>query len=274
MLFSSVLTNRYTRIDGQEPLPDIFLNKHTDVVNTFAELRVLTIKSQVICSLGKDVAFDGKGGTFIRQQYINQIDDDNNVIVETDQSCVYVRQNSLLSVSGQYISGSQWIRSIDTENGIINDGVLILSGSGTDTGPTGPTGLDGLLASRIALSGGNRNLQIYTVSATPMGNGRLILTRCIVRLSTTLVGTGNIVFSVGTTSGGTQIILPVTINSSTVSSVFAGEALASLGAGMLTANAYEAVLNAGQIIWANLTSVGVVTSGYVDVYLYGLPLLL
>jgi hypothetical protein len=128
-----------------------------------------------------------------------------------------------------------------------------------------------LSTSRIAFAPGTRNVSIYTVPA-PLGLGRFILTRCIVRISTALVGTGNVTFSIGSTSGGTQIILPIVINSATALTVVAGEAVASLGAGMLLANAYEAVYSSGQIIYANLTIAGIVTDGFVDVYIYGLKL--
>jgi hypothetical protein len=126
--------------------------------------------------------------------------------------------------------------------------------------------------SRITFAPGTRNVAIYTVPVSPAGLGRFILARCIVRLALALVGTGSITFSIGSTSGGTQIILPVAITSASAVNVIAGEALASLGAGMPVTNAYEAVLPAGQVIYANLTAAGTVTDGYVDVYLYGLLL--
>ena len=124
--------------------------------------------------------------------------------------------------------------------------------------------------SRITFAPGTRNVAIYTVPASPSGLGRLILTRCLVRVALALVGSGNITFSVGSTSGGTQIILPIVITSSTLETVIAGEAVASLGLGMPSSNAYEAVFSAGEVIYANLTKTGTVTDGYVDVYLYAL----
>jgi hypothetical protein len=126
--------------------------------------------------------------------------------------------------------------------------------------------------SSIALATGTRNVLIYTVPALPTGNGRFILTRCILRLSSAVVGTGAATVSIGSTSGGTQIVLPVLLNSGSVLSVIAGEALASLGANMLSANGYEAVYNAGQNIYANITVTGIVTAGIVDVYIYGIYL--
>ena len=126
--------------------------------------------------------------------------------------------------------------------------------------------------SSIALGSGSRNLLIYTVPALPTGNGRFILTRCILRLNSAVVGTGSATVSIGSTSGGTQIVLPVLLNSSSALGVIAGEALASLGANMLSANGYEAIYNAGQNIYANITVTGTVTAGIVDVYIYGIYL--
>ena len=126
--------------------------------------------------------------------------------------------------------------------------------------------------SRITFAPGTRNVAIYTVPVSPAGLGRFILTRCIIRLSLAMVGTGSITLSIGSTSGGTEIILPVVITSASAVNVIAGEALASLGAGMPVTNAYEAVFPAGQVVYANLTAAGTVTDGYVDVYLYGVLL--
>ena len=78
--------------------------------------------------------------------------------------------------------------------------------------------------------------------------------------------------SIGSTSGGTQIINPVTVTSASVLTVIAGEAIASLGSGMTSLNAYEAVYNYNQVIYCNITVVGTVTDGDVDIYIYGLLL--
>jgi hypothetical protein len=130
--------------------------------------------------------------------------------------------------------------------------------------------LDATVTSRITFSPGTRSVSIYTVPALPTGNGRFVLTRCIARLSSALVGTGFVTISVGSSSGGTQVILPFIVNSSTTLGVVAGEAIASLGANMTSANAYEAVYAASQSFYVNITASGIVTGGYVDIYMYGL----
>lgn len=157
---------------------------------------------------------------------------------------------------------------------------------GTSPVPVGPTNSPGVLneyaridhqhalkadsTSSIALATGSRNVAIYTVPALPTGNGRFVLTRCLVRLSTAVTGTGSVTVSIGSTSGGTQIVLPVLLNSGSTLGVIAGETLASLGANMLAANGYEAVYNASQVIYANITVTGSITNGIVDVYIYGI----
>jgi len=130
--------------------------------------------------------------------------------------------------------------------------------------------LDATVTSRITFSPGTRSVNIYTVPALPTGNGRFVLTRCIARLSGALIGSGFVTISIGSTSGGTQVILPFIVNSSTSLGVVAGEAVATLGANMTTANAYEAVYAASQSFYANITASGIVTDGYIDIYMYGL----
>jgi hypothetical protein len=80
------------------------------------------------------------------------------------------------------------------------------------------------------------------------------------------------VVSIGSTSGGTQIVSPMTVTSASTLTVIGGEAIASLGADMTILNGYEAIYSSGQNIFCNITVTGIVTAGDVDIYLYGLPL--
>ena len=126
-----------------------------------------------------------------------------------------------------------------------------------------------IATSLVAFAPGTRNVPIYTVPS-PTGVGRFILTRCVVRLSVALVGSGSVSFSVGSTSGGFQIIKATIITSATSLGVIGGEAVSTLGTDMTTLNAYEAVYDYGQNIYANVTVTGTVTNGQVSIYLYGL----
>lgn len=110
---------------------------------------------------------------------------------------------------------------------------------------------------------------IYTQPAAPAGNGRFILTRCILRLNVALVGAGNATVRIGSTLGGNEIILDQVINAATVTGVIAGEDTASLGADMLPTQAYEAIYNAGQLIRLRNTIVAPVTAGELVAYVYG-----
>ena len=125
--------------------------------------------------------------------------------------------------------------------------------------------------SRVGFSAGTRTVTIYTVPS-PTGSGRFILTRCILRLATAVVGTGNVAISIGSTSGGIQIIKAVTVTSVSALTVIAGETIASLGTDMSSLNAYEAIYAYNQLIYCNITVTGIVTSGSVDIYIYGLLL--
>jgi hypothetical protein len=153
---------------------------------------------------------------------------------------------------------------------VVSQGINMTDGSVVDIVPK-PISTT-VATSGIAFAPGSRTVTIYTVPATPTGNGRFVLTRCIVRLARALVGTGNITFKIGSTSGGEQIILSLVVNNSTTTTVLAGEAIASLGSDMLATNAYEVVYNAGQQIYASLVMAGIVTDGQIDVYLYGVIL--
>lgn len=132
--------------------------------------------------------------------------------------------------------------------------------------------LEPVVTSSIAFAPGTRQVVFYTVPASPTGLGRFVVTRCIARLAVALEGSGNMVISVGTTSGGTQILLPFTVTSSSALTVLSGELFASLGANLLATQGYEAIVSAGQAIYCNLTKNGTVTAGQVDLYLFGIPL--
>jgi multidrug efflux pump subunit AcrA (membrane-fusion protein) len=132
--------------------------------------------------------------------------------------------------------------------------------------------LEPVVTSRVAFAPGTRQVVIYTVPSSPTGLGRFVLTRCIARLAMAFEGSGNMVISTGTTAGGTQILLPFTVTSASAVTVLSGELFTSLGASMLPAQGYEAIVPAGQDIYCNLTKNGTVTGGQIDLYLFGIPL--
>jgi hypothetical protein len=125
--------------------------------------------------------------------------------------------------------------------------------------------------SRVTFANGTRTVEIYTVPS-PTGSGRFILTRCILRLATAVVGTGTVTISIGSTSGGTQIIKPVSVTSGSTLTIIGGEAIASLGTDMSSLNAYEAIYAYNQVIYCNITVTGTITNGSIDIYIYGLLL--
>jgi hypothetical protein len=111
----------------------------------------------------------------------------------------------------------------------------------------------------------------YAVPATPSGNGRFLLKRAIVRLSTAITGVGTCVVSLGTTDGGQEFMLnSAAVDSTTpVGTVLGGLTIASMGSAMASANNYAAMLNPGNEVRITMTSTGVVTAGAVGVHVEG-----
>jgi hypothetical protein len=67
-----------------------FVNSQQQTVQTFADLRGISTKSQIINVIGT--------GSFERQAYVAQVDDNLNTIVTTDQTYAYVRHPGTLFV--------------------------------------------------------------------------------------------------------------------------------------------------------------------------------
>jgi hypothetical protein len=117
---------------------------------------------------------------------------------------------------------------------------------------------------------------IDTRPATPTGNNRWKLVSIDLRVKVALSGgtTPTAQLSIGSTSGGTQIILDQVIDSSVAAgTIVGGFALTSLGAALSQATGFEAMYPAGQSTYANVAVTGSPTTGTVTAYLLwqGLP---
>jgi hypothetical protein len=216
------------------------------LANTVPQSRILTAGAGFTSASGGNLSAD--------RSFVIGENADGSIVVNTHDVQVGVLATD--AQHGNRAGGNQHSVVTPLSNGFMSPAMLAT--------------ISPVATSRITFAPGTRNVPIYTVPASPSGLGRLILARCLVRVALALVGSGSITFSVGSTSGGTQIILPIVITSSTAETIIAGEAIASLGLGMPSSNAYEAIFSAGQVIYANLTKTGTVTDGYVDVYLYAL----
>jgi hypothetical protein len=120
------------------------------------------------------------------------------------------------------------------------------------------------------------NPVIDTRPATPTGNGRWKLVSIDLRVKVALSGgTAPVAHvSIGSTSGGTQIVLDQTIdNTVTAGTIVGGLALTSLGSDLSQATGFEAIYPAGQNTYANVSVTGGPTTGVVTAYLMwqGLP---
>jgi hypothetical protein len=123
----------------------------------------------------------------------------------------------------------------------------------------------------FATTAGTADVTVFTVPASPTGNGRFLLFMALERLSTAIVGTGNVVLRVGTTVGGNEIVTDCSAITSagTVGTVEGGQAISSLGASMAAANGYTALLNAGDIVRMRATTSGTLSAGKATCYVYG-----
>jgi hypothetical protein len=112
----------------------------------------------------------------------------------------------------------------------------------------------------VLTAGPQSNTTVYTVPASPSGNGRFIFTAIILRLNTALVGGGSNALTVGTAASGTQFLISKTINSATAEGTIYGLTLADLGASMVSADGYNATLAANTNIIVSLAVTGTVTT--------------
>lgn len=127
---------------------DVFTNKQTCVSNTFQDLRTIVYKAQIAQVLGKNTPFDNNGGTFYRQTYTGQIDDDQDVLVTSDLKFAYVRASSVSPPGPTGPTGPQGIQGVTGPTGPTGDigptGPTGNQGIQGVTGPTGPQGIQGI----------------------------------------------------------------------------------------------------------------------------------
>jgi hypothetical protein len=120
------------------------------------------------------------------------------------------------------------------------------------------------------------NTVIDTTPSSPSGSNRWKLMSIDLRLKVALSGgsTPSSVISVGSTSGGQQIVIDQTVvEATTLGTIIGGFSLTSLGTDMSQTNGFEAMYSASQDIYANVTQTGSPTTGTVTAYLLwqGLP---
>ena len=114
------------------------------------------------------------------------------------------------------------------------------------------------------------NTLIDTRPASPSGPGRWKLISIDLRLKTAITGGGSpsSAISIGSTSGGQQIVLSQTIIPAvTVGAIIGGFALTSLGSDMAQSTGFEAIYPASQTIFANVTETNSPATGVVTVYI-------
>ena len=114
------------------------------------------------------------------------------------------------------------------------------------------------------------NPVIDTRPSSPTGGGRWKLISIDLRVTVQMTGSGtpSSTLSIGSTSGGQEIVLTQTIlPAATVGTIVGGFALSSLGSDMAQANGFEALYPAGQTIYANVTQSGTPATGTVTAYL-------
>lgn len=114
------------------------------------------------------------------------------------------------------------------------------------------------------------NVLIDTRPSSPSGAGRWKLISIDIRVKVAISGSGspNSVISVGSTSGGQQIVTNQTVDGyKTVGTNVGGLALLTLGSDMGQSNGFEALYPASQQIYANVAPSGSPSTGTVTIYL-------
>ncbi len=114
------------------------------------------------------------------------------------------------------------------------------------------------------------NTIIDTRPASPSGINRWKLVSIDLRLKTAITGGGtpSATISIGSTSGGTEIVITQSVTSSTpVGTIVGGFQLTSLGSDMSQGTGFEAMYPASQNIYANVVETGTPSTGTVTAYL-------
>jgi hypothetical protein len=114
------------------------------------------------------------------------------------------------------------------------------------------------------------NTVIDTRPATPTGPGRWKLVSIDLRLKVAITGGGtpSSIVSIGSTSGGQEVVLNQTVLPATsVGTIVGGFSLSSLGANMSQITGFESIYPASQEIWANVTASGPPATGTLTAYL-------
>jgi hypothetical protein len=132
-------------------------------------------------------------------------------------------------------------------------------------GPAGINGTNGTNGAGAAFLGtgvpvvgpgadATSNTTIYTVPASPTGNGRAIVSGIIGRVKTAF--TGDLInMTIGLAAGGQDFLISVNPTNAAEGAIY-GLALSFLGDAFNMLDGYNAVLNAGDTIVVSITSVG------------------
>jgi hypothetical protein len=96
------------------------------------------------------------------------------------------------------------------------------------------------------------------------------LEKALLVLDTPITGAGSCVVSLGVAAGGQEYLVNVTLTSANTAGVAAGVTLLSLGAAMLAAQGFEAVLAAAAVITWQCVTTGSVSAGAVRVITKGM----
>jgi hypothetical protein len=134
--------------------------------------------------------------------------------------------------------------------------------SGGVQGATGP-GIflaRNVLCTGVLTAGSQSDTTVYTVPASPSGNGRAIVTAVVLRTKTALVGGGSNALTVGTAASGTQFLLSKTVNSGVSVGTMYGLTLTDLGASLAATDGFNATLAASANIVVSLAVTGTVTT--------------
>lgn len=121
------------------------------------------------------------------------------------------------------------------------------------------------------LTAGTVDVVPFTVPASPTGPARFVMTWVVVRLSTAIVGTGNVVIRVGTTVNGNDLLVDSSAwVAATPVGTEIGLNIAELGTAFTAARGYTtAALDAGATANARATTAGTISAGAATVDVYG-----
>lgn len=182
----------------------------------------------------------------------------NSGIHDDGETCVVIGEK----LPNGYESNSN-LKKIKIAGDLHVSGELIVTGSNIGTMP---------VLSRTTINLPTSEIATTTLLTSSLGVQTVVITNIFVRVEEPIDGEGSVTFNVSTTFGGQEIIVNQTLTSGSTG-IVGGLSTSSLGSSMTADNGYMTTLSTNDEIMLICSPTGVVNSGSITAYVYGMLLL-